>query len=188
MPRDHEEQSAPELNSSELSSPFAPPQIEAPARNASGSIVLASLWSRFFGALIDVLTMTPGGIVIVSVVSGLAAGGVFGRNTVVTIACAGFTMAALTTLWFAVMNGLLLSTRGQTLGKATARTRIVSATTNDLVPVGPLIAHRWFAFLLIALIPFVGTLILLVDIMMIFQPSRRCLHDEFAGTKVINAH
>jgi hypothetical protein len=37
----------------------------------------------------------------------------------------------------------------------------------------------------IAMIPYVGNVIALIDVLMIFRTSRKCLHDDIAGTKVI---
>jgi hypothetical protein len=37
----------------------------------------------------------------------------------------------------------------------------------------------------VAMIPVVGGLISLVDIVLIFRRDRRCLHDHIAGTRVL---
>ena len=37
----------------------------------------------------------------------------------------------------------------------------------------------------LAMIPIVGNFIALIDALMIFRASRKCLHDDIAGTKVI---
>jgi hypothetical protein len=41
--------------------------------------------------------------------------------------------------------------------------------------------------LLLPLVPFLGGLVALVDVLFIFGPSKRCLHDLVAGTKVVEA-
>ena len=91
----------------------------------------------------------------------------------------------LGSLWYLIVNGYLLSTKGQTVGKLVAGTRIVNAETNELVPLWPLFFKRWISIQLLAAIPVIGNFVALVDVLMIFRKNRKCLHDDLAGTKVI---
>jgi hypothetical protein len=44
---------------------------------------------------------------------------------------------------------------------------------------------RTWVPLFLPLLPFVGSLIAVLDLLFIFGPSRRCLHDQVAGTRVV---
>jgi uncharacterized RDD family membrane protein YckC len=99
--------------------------------------------------------------------------------------------AAVTLLfagWFAVAvtQILLLSLRGQTVGKIVAGVRIVRL---DGQQAG--FFHAWFlrTFVvgMISFIPYAGLVFALADILFIFSASRRCLHDLIAGTVVVKA-
>ena len=68
---------------------------------------------------------------------------------------------------------------------SSATSRIVDVNTGELLPLVPLVLKRNLLVQLIGAIPIAGGFINLVGILMIFRSSRRCLHDELAGTKVI---
>lgn len=88
-------------------------------------------------------------------------------------------------LFFAVQY-LPLSQNGQTWGKKIMKIKIVDMDGNkpDLVT---LLGKRYLFQNGIGLIPCLGALISLVDILMIFREDRRCLHDQIAGTRVVVA-
>ena len=81
----------------------------------------------------------------------------------------------------------MLSTRGQTIGKRMFGLRVV--LHRDGGKAGFL--HAWllrnFVPGLIQVIPWVGVLFLVVDVLFIFSEDRRCLHDLIAGTRVVKA-
>ncbi|SDY26353.1 Uncharacterized membrane protein YckC, RDD family [Lysobacter sp. yr284] len=88
-------------------------------------------------------------------------------------------------LFFAVQY-LPLSQSGQTWGKKVMKIKIVDQDGNkpDLVT---LMGKRYLFQNGIGLIPCLGGLISLVDVLMIFRQDRRCLHDQIAGTRVVVA-
>lgn len=88
---------------------------------------------------------------------------------------------------FLVINGYLLATRGQTVGKLAAGTRIVSVEDNKILPFHKVILLRYLPLWVVAYIPFIGPIIGIVNPLFIFREDRRCLHDHIAGTRVINA-
>lgn len=88
---------------------------------------------------------------------------------------------------FLVLNGYLLATRGQTIGKVAAQTRIVSMEDRKILPLWKLISLRVLPVSLVSIIPAVGSLATLIDILFIFRGDRRCVHDHIAGTIVIKA-
>ena len=123
------------------------------------------------------------------------------------------------TLWFTaiffVINGYLLFTRGQTVGKWMLGLQIVDAESGHRPVLEKLILYRYVVFILLANLvswlyipdtvvsatlpvvgqitlegipwPFPGTLLWvpLIDAAFIFSSSRRCLHDRLAGTIVV---
>jgi len=123
------------------------------------------------------------------------------------------------TLWFTaiffVINGFLLFTRGQTVGKWMLGLHIVDSETGHRPALEKLILYRYVVFILLANLvswfyipdtvvsatlpvigqitlegipwPFPGTLLWVpvVDAAFIFGSSRRCLHDRLAGTIVV---
>ena len=46
---------------------------------------------------------------------------------------------------------------------------------------------RWLPLAIVGCIPFVGGLVGLIDPLLIFRESSRCLHDEIADTRVVGA-
>ncbi len=85
---------------------------------------------------------------------------------------------------FLILNGYLLSKRGQTMGKVIVRTRIVDLNGN--VPrFGKLIFLRYVVVLAVSCFHPLFGIIILVDWFCIFGKGRRCLHDYLAGTRVI---
>ena len=111
-----------------------------------------------------------------------------------TAAQAGHQVALGTTLlWalvglvvFAVVQAFPLNATGQTWGKKIVNIKIVDLAGNK-PPLGRLLGLRYFPVQLIGNIPYVGGLIVLVDVLLIFRNDRRCGHDLIAGTKVVHA-
>ncbi len=134
---------------------------------------LASLTARFLAALVDsaiVVGVTLIGYVISEVLlPGNQLASVLVRWTLV--------LASLVPQWVLVVD------RGQSLGKLVMGIRIVRM---DGAPVGFLhgvVLRSWITGSIWTCV--YGSL--LVDVVRIFWPDRRCLHDLLAGTKVVNA-
>ncbi len=163
--------------------PYAAPETSGFALENSGQgPALAGLGQRFGGAFIDGLLMLPlvlGMLYFVST-SAVPGGAQPEVPILVTLMFVPISMA-----WFLILNGYLLATKGQTIGKLAVGTQIVDAQTGQIVPLLPLFLKRNISMQLLALIPFIGNFIALIDALMIFRASRKCLHDDIAGTKVI---
>jgi uncharacterized RDD family membrane protein YckC len=79
-----------------------------------------------------------------------------------------------------------LNASGQTWGKKVMRIKIVDM--DGLQPsLAELLGKRYLFAQGIGLIPCLGMVVQLVDVLMIFRDDRRCLHDQIAGTKVVVA-
>jgi uncharacterized RDD family membrane protein YckC len=92
------------------------------------------------------------------------------------------------------LNGYLLFTRGQTIGKMLTKIQIVDASSGELLPFLRVYVYRYLWMLpIIVVVAFIpGTIddllvnvVALVDMAMIFGEDRRCLHDYIAGSKVV---
>ena len=95
-------------------------------------------------------------------------------------------MVAMMFLGFVAIQGYLLHTQGQTLGKKLMGLRIVRSD-GTRATLGRLLFLRMGLMWVVSLIPFVGNLISFVDSVLIFRESRQCLHDQIADTIVVLA-
>lgn len=98
----------------------------------------------------------------------------------------GFTM-----LWVligfamvAAIQGYPLHATGQTWGKRVLKIKIVDLAGNK-PPLLTLLSRRILPTHVAGAIPFIGGLLTLVDVLLIFRNDRRCAHDLIAGTKVV---
>jgi uncharacterized RDD family membrane protein YckC len=89
-------------------------------------------------------------------------------------------------VWLAhpLVDGYLLATRGQTVGKWCLGIRIVRSN-GDPASLRRLLLLRWLPTCLVALLPGVGAWMWLVDPLFVFGRSRQCLHDLVADTLVV---
>jgi uncharacterized RDD family membrane protein YckC len=103
-------------------------------------------------------------------------------------------MSLLGLVVFLALNGYLLAKRGQTIGKVAGSIQIVDYGTGRLLPFMRVYVLRYLwtlpLVLIVTLIPgllddYLFNLVILVDVLMIFGPERRCLHDRIAGSKVV---
>ncbi|WED28616.1 RDD family protein [Vibrio sp. DW001] len=88
-------------------------------------------------------------------------------------------------IWL-LLNGYLLHSRGQTIGKYICDIAIVSNKDEQLIGLHSIILKRIVPISLIAWIPFIGQYSSLIDGLLIFRKDKRCVHDWIAGTKVID--
>ena len=86
---------------------------------------------------------------------------------------------------FLGINGLLLITQGQTIGKKLVGIHIVNER-GEIPDALHIIGLRFIVITLVGLIPFMGNFFGLIDVLFIFGAKRLCLHDYLAGTRVID--
>lgn len=87
-------------------------------------------------------------------------------------------------LAFVLINGNLLATNGQTVGKKVLGIKIVDLN-GHLPSVKSHLLPRYAFYLLVDFIPIIGGLLSLVNVLYIFGQERRCMHDLLAGTRVV---
>lgn len=147
----------------------------------------ATRLSRLGAALIDVVLQFAPLAPIFLLLPGAMLSGRMGMLLVGLLAAAVVWVALLITqIVFLVKNG-------QTIGKKVMGIRMITSE-GEVPSLWRVFLLRWLPFVvtaatieLIFKVRGLGNLIHLVDALLIFQPTRRCLHDLFADTHVIKA-
>ena len=161
--------------------PYSASLAAAPAEQAAGG-ELANRWVRLGAAVIDgVILMAASWLVLGVAMFGLIAYFSALQDYVVLVG-----LLILLTGWgmYMAINGYLLYTRGQTVGKRLVGIRVVR-TNGEKATLTNLILRRYLPFYLLGLLPFIGLLVILIDVLFIFGEDQRCLHDRLADTKVV---
>ena len=162
--------------------PYAPPSADVEVETEMES-ELAGRWARLGGALVD------GIILLVAVFSIMNPMGYWDRAMADALTFSdNVTMFVLYMVLYLAINGYTLSTRGQSVGKIVAGTRIVSYTDGRLLPLWKLFVKRYLSVSLLGAIPVIGIFLTLINILLIFGNEKRCGHDYIAGTRVIKAN
>lgn len=87
-------------------------------------------------------------------------------------------------LVFFAVNGYWLHTRGQSVGKRLLNIRIVRST-GERATLSRILFARYLPTQALGMVPVIGLLYALIDILFIFGDSRQCLHDRIADTVVV---
>lgn len=92
-------------------------------------------------------------------------------------------------LWLVLIliQGVFLCNKGQTLGKKMMGIRIVNSDDLGNPGFGRVFLLRYFANTLLTMIPWLGWIYSLIDLLFIFRGDRRCVHDLMAMTRVIRS-
>lgn len=85
-----------------------------------------------------------------------------------------------------LINGKLLASNGQTVGKKLMGIKIVTLS-GGILPLQDVLLRRYLPPVLVSIIPIIGALACLADILCIFRGDQRCIHDLIAGTRVVKA-
>ncbi|MEH6419813.1 RDD family protein [Pseudomonas sp. CGJS7] len=164
--------------------PYQSPQSPVNVAD-TGDQELAERGIRLVAAIID------GVIMMVLLLPLMFIGGYFAAVT--EAAQSGVQPYGLQILWglgglvlFFLVQYLPLSQTGQTWGKKVMKIKIVDLDGNK-PSLATLMGKRYLFQNGIGIIPCLGAVVSLVDILMIFREDRRCLHDQIAGTRVVVA-
>jgi uncharacterized RDD family membrane protein YckC len=91
--------------------------------------------------------------------------------------------------WFmdllVITNIILLTMRGQTLGKLLLGIQVVRSTTDARAGFLRAVLLRSLLPIFVLFLPHVGPFLLIADVLLIFRSDRRCLHDFIADTRVV---
>ena len=137
---------------------------------------LAGRGERLGAAVLDsVLVMVPAMLALVPMF--------IARDNGNAVVWSGFLVFVVVVAAIAV-NCVLLARNGQTIAKYLLGIRVARPDGSN-----PGLARIFFARYLpvavLGVLPFIGTVITLVDALMIFRDNRRCLHDDIADTLVL---
>lgn len=161
---------------------YAPPEARVDDVHADGDLDLAGRGTRLGAAIVD----------------GLIQGAVFWLMMLFVFRISFLEMAAVTIgkqvllqiggiAIFLILNGYLLARNGQTIAKKLLNIKIVRSD-GSAAGIGRIVLLRLAPVWLMTLIPVVGMLVVgLVDPLLIFRQSRKCLHDTIADTIVVKA-
>lgn len=166
--------------------PYAPPiaNLDSGATQVS-VLTMATAGSRLAATSIDGLLMLPIIIPCFRLATLLPPPGEAPRSTGREAVVWG-VVALLYFLAVSAYQFVLLSKRGQTVGKRAMNIRIVKLDGSR-----PGFLHAVLLRIIVnglpGAIPHVGRLFALIDILFIFRADRRCIHDIIAGTRVVKA-
>lgn len=155
--------------------PVTPPS-PGPARDNT-----ASLGARLQAAMIDVVIM------VLCVVPFLQSQGILEliEQQKDLPADLALKLVMFQLMMFFVLHGFFLHQYGQTIGKRITGIAIVTLD-NRKPDFLPLILQRYGSQWLMGMVPIIGILLRLADVLAIFRDDRRCIHDHIARTKVID--
>jgi uncharacterized RDD family membrane protein YckC len=162
------------------------PDAALPPTPDTESGQLASRGTRFSAALLDTLVNCA---IIIPVGTYMAGG--FHAFLVWSKTASPLQNFAATMAGFALyllLHGYLLATRGQTIGKRLCGIRIVR-TDGRQTGLWRILFLRVLPITLLSSlpIPYLSNVSGLVDCLLIFRASHKCLHDHIADTVVVNA-
>jgi len=162
---------------------FAPPQAHV-ADLASDGVVLAERGTRLLAAVVDALVV--GGLIwaaatvppLKAMMESQAAASAENKGSLTLLS---FVLGLVV---FLLVQGWPLVTRGQTVGKMLFKLRIVR-TDGTKPDAWRLLGLRYGVGMLTNLNPIVAMVYGILDCLLIFRESRKCLHDSIADTQVI---
>ncbi len=164
-------------------SPYKPPAVPLTEPTREDDFELAGRGTRLLAHLADTF------LYIIPFIPVLASGGIEESAIMEMSETVLGVVGIFAILWLLalfVINMILLYRNGQTIGKRLLSIKIVRVD-GSRAGLPRIIFLRGLIIGLLNNIPFIGNIIFLVDALLIFQKSRRCLHDFIADTIVIKA-
>ncbi|WP_461030729.1 RDD family protein [Streptomyces sparsus] len=152
----------------------------------AGMAPLASRGRRLLARIVDALIIgIPVSLILLPLTGGLEFTTEEGEE--VTYG-GGYVQTLVTALVYFLYEGFMLTTRGQTLGKMLLKVR-VAMLENGAIPAGNPGWLRAAVYSLPALVPCLGTLFWLVNVLFCTwdKPYQQCLHDKAGKTVVVTA-
>ena len=161
--------------------PYTPPTSDIQiAEVEPETLVLASRMARFGGSFVDGMISMPMVFIFTSLHGGWQ---IFFRDYLPDPTHKVIYLASMLG-FFWLIQGWFLYSRGQTIGKIAAKTRIVIHDSEE-TPNFPKILLRYASMQLTGFLGVFGSLLSLIDLLFIFGEQRRCVHDLIAGTRVV---
>lgn len=190
---------------SNSTNPYATPSAQLRTADTSDEFLLASRWKRLLAIILDSIILVIVFYIFSAIIIVLAltvfrveAESLFERvlnyafgpmealvwtNLLNSIA---YLQVAVPLLIYFLINGYLLATKGQSIGKLLLRIAIVDKDTHEVPPLSRIFLRRYMIIDAMFIINFVLSMIIeLVDVLSIFRRDRRMIHDMLANTIVI---
>ena len=168
--------------------PYAPPQEQhyQPYSQFGGwDQPLATRGARFGARLLDgLLTMAVALPGIIYLMSGFENSARAGEKALEERIFVAVGLVGLPILALSIYQWIGIAKRGQTLGKKWLNIRVVKQDGSPVDFVSGVILREWVQAVINNL-PYVGSILAVVDSCMIFASDQQCMHDKIAKTKVI---
>jgi uncharacterized RDD family membrane protein YckC len=160
---------------------YAPPQARVEDVHAEGDFELAGRGTRFGAAFIDgLIYLAVYFAVLIPVI------GVNFQQMATMGAGKQIMMQILGMAIFLGLNGYLLAKNGQTIAKKLLSIKIVRSDGSP-ADFRRIVLLRLLPAWLVAMVPFLGIFLVMIDPLFIFRESRKCVHDSIADTIVVKA-
>lgn len=172
---------------------FRPPAAPVADMDGGRPLELAERSSRLWAKCVDWLTLV-GLLLAVGMVAALTLpalllagrGGSAGRALPLAAGAVFVAGLVLGLAGLGVWNCVWLHRYGQTVGKRALGIMIVRGN-GERASLGRIFGLRYLPMMILGAIPFLGPLVTLTDILLIFRDNRLCLHDHIADTRVVKA-
>lgn len=151
--------------------------------------ILAKRSARLWGALIDAVLTLSCGLPFLLFGFGHAAHEWFEAGAhYSSVPLSSFPVLLFVLLGVALtaLQAVLITRRGQSIGKIVMKTRIVRVDGSAAGFLHGVLLRHWSFMVAGTVLPFSHWLALF-DSLLVFRKDRRCLHDHVAGTRVIQA-
>jgi len=172
---------------------YAPPKSAVADLADSGDAEMAARASRFLASFVDGLVVTvpfiPSYVAAAPGILALTRGGHGTAAAIWSELAQTGTPFYGGLLVLAILLGIaavLVRRNGQSIGKKCLGIKDVR-TDGSRASFGRIFGLRYFVNTLLTMIPLIGGIYALVDILMIFGSSKRCCHDYIADTIVVRA-
>jgi len=154
-------------------------ETASPTTNTFDERPLASRSSRLGAAILDsVAVFVPAGVMGVGVEMADASGGG---------GLAAIGIGGLGLLGVLALNIYWLYDNGQSIGKRIVDIKILRSDQHSRASLTRILLARGLPQAVVGIIPIIGRILQLVDVLFIFGGDRRCIHDYIADTSVVNA-
>jgi uncharacterized RDD family membrane protein YckC len=106
------------------------------------------------------------------------------EGEMVALLAGGFGIGMLGFLGLAIYQWVLISRTGQSLGKKWTSIRIEKMDGGRVDFATGVFIRNWVPKM-VGMVPYLGALFQLLDVLWIFRQDRRCIHDHMASTRVV---
>ena len=138
-------------------------------------------------SLIAFLSMIPLGSQFFTAVNDFSAGSIDSINSLTIENTNNFTLGIFLIILQFIIQGYLITTRGQSIGKIAMSLRIVNSIDGTNPGFIKAFLVRFILTQIITSIPYIGFIYIFADPLFIFRSDRRCIHDLMANTIVVES-